>query len=552
MFNMNMDSIKSTCCHTCRRPLGVLLVCVLASGAAAAPSFRADKVYPNLGLRLRALGNSEPEPLAPCAVHTYTYTRGDESVKRDKFSPRELWYATQHVGQWRDEAGNLLILGRPNRLYPPFPDNVPHVLREEFDAAVADPATAFDPSSADSLTAWVKAFADCNPKPPEPLRLQAFNLTSAVFFPVAEPSLLVYAFRVKIRKPNGQAVPSDWFCAVVRIADGTSTAKVRKDFETQFLANVAAAPQASAAGAAGVQTKALLVDPKAKAAAIPDNPSRIAARKSVENMKDWWYAETPEYIFLSNIRSATGKNLVRELQVAMPTLRAAFAKVIPPFETSSDVSVVRIFEDQAAYKQYVGHDIEWSIGCWSPSRRELVILSQGRNSEQTMSIIRHEGFHQYLFYASDQIGNATWFNEGHAVFFESSKLDSKGRVEIGEDARVGHLLDNLDAATALLPRLIKDDRDAFYNCDKEQRQLNYTTAWALVYFLRKGAPAEKLTAYETILEIYRKTLAATHDADAATAAAFEGVDMAKFQHAFAEFWKKGRGSARRFDPLGGK
>jgi len=528
----------------------VFFVCAVR----AAPSFHADKNYPNLGLRIRVLGNSEPEPLPPCEVHTYTYTRGDESFKRDKFDPHELWYATQHAGQWRDEAGNQLILGRATRLYPPFPDNEPHVLREEFDAAMAQPSSAFDPNSPDSLTAWVKAFAACTPKTPEPLRLYAFNLANAVFFPVEEPSLLVYAFRVKTRKPTGQAVPSDWFCAVLRIADDTPKAKVRKDFESQFLMNVAAAAQTGAVAAAGVQPKALSVSPidKTKAVAIPEHPSRTAARKSVENMKDWWFAETPDYIFLSNIRSATGKNLVRELQAAMPALRAAFAKIVPPYKTESDVSVVRIFEDPTAYKQYVGQGMEWSTGCWVPMRRELVILSQGRNNNQTLSIIRHEGFHQYLFYASDMIENATWFNEGHAVFFESAKVDSKGKVEIPEDMRVGHLLENLDAATALIPKLIHADRDTFYGGSNEQRSLNYTTAWALVYFLRKGAPSEKLSAYASILDTYHKTLAATRDAEAASSAAFEGVDMPKFQHAFADFWKKGRGQARRYDPVAGK
>lgn len=526
---------------------------LFACAAQAAPSFRVDKDYPNLGLRLRVPGRSEPEPLPPNKVHTYTYTRGDETFKRDKFDPHELWYATQHAGQWRDEAGNLLILGKPTRLCPVFPDNEPHVLREEFDAAMASPSSAFDPDSPESLTAWVKSFAACTPKPVEPLRLQTFNLANAVFFPVDESSFLVYAFRVKTRKPTGQAVPSDWFCAVIRIADGTPKTKVRRDFESQFLINVTAA-QTGVGAAAGVQPKALSVSPadKAKAVPIPDHPSRTAARKSVENMKDWWFAETPEYIFLSNIRSATGKNLVRELQATLPALRAAFAKIVPPYKTESDVSVVRIFDDPAAYKQYVGRDIEWSTGCWAPMRRELVILSQGRNNDQTLSIIRHEGFHQYLFYASDMIENATWFNEGHAVFFESAKVDGRGRVDIPEDARVGHLLENLDTATALLPKLIHADRDAFYGGTNEQRSLNYTTAWALVYFLRKGVPTEKLAAYASILDTYRKTLASTRDAEAATAAAFNGIDMPSFQRAFAKFWKQGRGPARRYDPFAGK
>jgi hypothetical protein len=526
--------------------------------ASAAPSFRSDKNYPNLGLRIRVLGNSAPEPLAQYQTYTYTFTRGDETFKRDLFDPRELWYATQHAGQWRDEAGNVLTLGRPTHLLPVIPSEMKHVSREDFDKAIADPAMAFDPASAEALSAWVKAFAGCTPKAPEPLRTTAFNLVSAVFFPVEESATLVYAFRVKTRKPNGQTAPSDWFCAVIKIADGTLKSKVRKDFETQFLANVASVPQTGAMAAAGVQPKALNATPSAQggkepaAAAIPDHPSRTAARKSIANMKDWWFAETPEYIFLSDIRSATGKALVKELQATMPVLRGAFARLIPPFETATDVSVVRIYEEREAYKQYVGKGFEWSAGLWSPMRRELVILSQGKDREQTLNIIKHEGFHQYLFYACNMIENASWFNEGHACFFEAAEVDSKGRVELPENNRAEFLLRNLDAVARQLPKVLHVGHEAFYKGTDEQRNLNYTTAWSLIYFLRKGVPMENKAAYASVLDTYLKTLASTKDADAATTAAFEGVNMTRFQSDFTDFWKKGRSAARRFDPLAEK
>ena len=527
------------------------LVCT----ASAAPIFRADKNYPNLGLRIRVLGNSAPEPLAMYKTYTYTFTRGEETFKRDMFDPHELWYATQHAGQWRDEANNLLILGRPTQLFPSFPAEQKHVLREDFDKAMADPTMVFDPTNSEALVTWVKAFASCTPKTPEPLRIQSFSLATAIFFPVEESSTLVYAFRVKIRKITGQTAVSDWFCAVIKIADGTLKSRVRKDFEAQFLASVTALPQTGAVATAGVQPKALNIAPasgKTPAAVIPDHPSRTAARKSIANMKDWWYAETPEYIFLSNIRNTTGKSLVKELQAAMPALRGAFAKLIPPFETTADVSVVRICETEEEYKQYVGKSIEWSIGVWNPSQRELVILSQGKDKEKTMDIIKHEGFHQYLFYACNMIENATWFNEGHACFFETATVDSKGRVEIPENARVRHLLENLDTAARNIPKVIRLSHSDFYGKTEEQRSLNYTTSWALIYFLRKGAPSERLTAYASILDTYLKTLATTKDADAATTAAFDGVNMSKLQNDFTNFWKRGRVAAHRYDPLADK
>lgn len=523
--------------------------------AVAAPSFRADKNYPNLGLCVRVLGNSEPEPLPQCKQYTYTFTRGPESFTRDMFDPYELWYATQHAGQWRDKDGNTLIFGRATHLLPSFADK--HVQREDFDKAMLDPANAMDPSSTNALTAWVKAFADSAPLGVEPLRAQSINLAGAIFFPVKEPSLMVYAFRVKMRKPNGKTAPSDWFCALVKIADGTPKAKVRKDFETQLLANVAAMPQTGTGSTGGVQAKALTVGPAggraASAAAIPDHPSRIAARKSIANMKNWWYAETPDYIFLSDIRSAAGRKLVKDLQATMPVLRGAFAQIIPPFTNSTDVSVVRIYEEAEAYKQYVGKGAEWSVGIWSPMRRELVIQAQGKGKEDTLEIIKHEGFHQYLFYACGMIETSAWFNEGHACFFEVADVPRQGgRVEIPESPRMAYLLDHLDAASSLIPQLIHFGYDEFYKGTDQRRQLNYATSWGLIYFLRKGLHSEKYSAYAPVLGTYLATLASTQDAEKASAAAFAGVDMARFQADFSDFWKRGRNSARHSNPFAEK
>ncbi len=533
--------------------LPCLIALLWAACATAAPSFRSDKNYPNLGLRLRVLGNSQPEPLASCKTYTYTVTRNGESSKCDLFDPRELWYATQHAGQWRDADGNVMILGRATQQLPEVPRTAgEHVSREDFDRAAAAPETAFDPASADSLTRWIAAFAASPAGAPEPLRTLPFNLAAALFVPVEAPGTVLYAFRVKTRSANGQSAPSDWFVVQVNIADGTLKSKVRKDLETQFLANVAAVPQTGAgAAASGAQPKPLTATSGGlnAPARIPDHPSRTAARKSIANMRDWWFAETPDYIFLSNIRSATGKSLVRELQSSMPALRTAFTQLIPPFDTSTDVSVVRIFEDPEAYRQYVGKEIEWSVGVWASMRRELVILSQGRDQEKTLEIIRHEGFHQYLFYATAMLENAMWFNEGHACFFEAAEVDGRGRVSLPESARAAHLLDNLDAAASLIPTLLHAGRDAFYGGSDKQRHLNYTTAWALVYFLRKGAPAEKLSAYGGVIDTYLRTLAATRDCRAATTAAFEGVELARLQEDFTDFWKKGRNAARRYDPL---
>ena len=53
----------------------LLLASVVAIPVLSAPSFRADKNYPEIGLRMRVLGGSAPEPLPTHKTYTYTFKR---------------------------------------------------------------------------------------------------------------------------------------------------------------------------------------------------------------------------------------------------------------------------------------------------------------------------------------------------------------------------------------------------------------------------------------------------------------------------------------------
>jgi hypothetical protein len=522
-------------------------LCLAALSASAAPSFRgpADDL-PTLGLSLRTLGGAEPEPLPTAHVYSYTFTRGDETPRRDLYDPRELWYATQWKGQWRDKSGNRLTVGRATYMLPAVASSVQagHVSREAFDQALALPAAAFAPQQPSAPAAWAAAFAGRKLGEPQKLRT-GFNLSDALLLPSDAPDTLVFLFRPKNRP--------DWYAAVIAVADGTPAEKVRAAFEQDFLPSVRPITNSARIAANEAKNQTLRLAPGTVKRAVPDHPSRDAAKRSIAGMKEWWYAETPEYIFLSDLRSAEGKRLIKELQSELPALRQAYARLIPPFTAEMDVNVVRIFSEQPAYQQYVGDSFEWSSGVWTPMRRELVILGQSQERESLLSIIRHEGFHQYLFYATSMIPNALWFNEGHACFFENVDANTRGRIEIQEPARVEHLLRTLDAVADNIPAILKADHRAFYAGGNENlRQLNYTTAWALVYFLRKGAPAQRLTAYANVLPTYLKTLAETQDPQAATAAAFAGIDMKTLREDFGDCWKRGRNAARRHDPLAQK
>jgi len=525
-----------------------LVSCFLAISLEAAPTFRVDKEYPNLGLKCRVIGGGEPEPLAQPKVYTYTFTQGTEAVRKDLFDGRELWYGAQHAGQWCDEGGNTFIIGRVLQKLPVFnTGRMKHIPREEVTKALAEPSNQIDPEKNEDLLAWIKDFTGEVPQELEPLKVSGMGLAQASFVKMAsEKSPLVYLFRVKTRLPNGTATKSGWYAAILKIADKTPASKVRKDFEANFLPAVTAASRSTLYAGGSLQPKSTggLGKP-----ALPAHPSRDAAKKSIENSKGWWFAETAEYVFLSDIRSSTGKRIVTDLQKALPQFRAACEKMIPPAEAISEVSVVRIFEERADYQKYVGKEHEWSAGLWWPAQRELVICSQEKDFAKTMEIIRHEAFHQYLFYASGMKEHAVWFNEGHATFLEESKPLPTGKgLDIPESFRIKFTVEHLELTAQNLENVLNGSYQSFYSGSQDQRLLNYSTACALVYFLRKGVPTSKMTPYAKILETYQAAVLETGNGATATQKAFQDIDRAKFKADFIKFWKFGRGAARKYNP----
>jgi hypothetical protein len=314
--------------------LYLLSLALVAVSLQAAPTFRVDREYPNMGLKCRVIGGGEPEPLPQPKVYTYTFTQGTEAVRKDLFDPRELWYGAQHAGQWCDESGNTFIIGRVLQKLPVFnTGRMKHIPREDVAKALAEPANQVDPEKNDDLLAWIKDFTGESAQELEPLKVSGMGLAQASYVKMAsEKSPLVYLFRVKTRLPNGTAAKSAWYAAILKIADKTPPSKVRKDFEASFLPAVTAASRSTlfAGGSLQPKTTGGLGKP-----AIPPHPSRDAAKKSIENSKGWWFAETTEYVFLSDIRSSTGKRIVTDLQKALPQFRAACEKMIQPAESIS-------------------------------------------------------------------------------------------------------------------------------------------------------------------------------------------------------------------------
>ncbi len=525
----------------------IIALILLATGtnAFAAPSFGKAQNYPNIGVMLAPMERAKARPLPMPDAHAYLTHKPGALQREDRFEPYQLWYHNQCEGRWQNTEGSSLIIGRISRSLPIF--NEEYVSREEFNIVIADSDWQIDGKKPEQIHEWVASFAGVTVYEPERLNINSIALSAVYSYPSDATNTLIYAFHPR---RIGNARNFDWFCVVLQAVEVTEIDKLQLDFEAQWISKITQPTLFKRDK--GIEAEQLNTSRKGKKDFNqPHHPVRLAARKSIENYGDWWFAETDGYVILSDVNTDLGKSLVERVQKNMPILLDAYRKLLPPLTSTDDISLIRIFQFKSDYDAYVGEKLQWSSGLWMPRRRELA-LTQEFHTEEIMGTLRHESFHQYISYAWGMLTSSPWLNEGHACFFENAHIDSKGGISFSEDPkRLPILIDNLETAVAMIPNMLNMSYEDFYHGGGTAagRAFNYSLAWGLAYYLQKGAPRERNTPFKQILPAYAVALESSrsyHEADALT---FAEIDMKVFQSNFREFWLKRRASAMQYDPL---
>lgn len=204
----------------------------------------------------------------------------------------------------------------------------------------------------------------------------------------------------------------------------------------------------------------------------------------------------------------------------------------------SRCSVVRVCANREQYHQYGGPG--GSAGYWNWVSEELVIYDDkavgGRRN--TWAVLNHEAFHQYIFYFYGNISPHSWYNEGTGDFFSGYQLQANRFVLRKFDWRVRTIQENIRANRFVpLKELVRFTQSEYYGNNKYKFDggMNYAQGWSLIYFLRTGKGGARCwnNAWDSILDTYLETLAATSNLDQAVDAAFAGVDWTQLE----ECWK---------------
>lgn len=498
-----------------RRGIVVLVAAVAiafqAAVAASPMSLGGTISLPSVGLRFRGFRDMKPLPLPMPAIRAERNSDGAKLILN-----REYWLFRQTAGLWYND-GSAIQVGVV--LFPPL--SGPE-LKTESELA-AELKTPEQPLSAEQLKAWVGDFTQSGVKEVKPFPQALFGCQATVFEleATSEEERVAY-----LLSPNNDATRQVvFFFRIAREQAGDRADRVVRQAlgSVQFLK-----PR---------KETVPLAESRRKKGSPEFEASRARVIQSIRNLDDWWYVDTENYIFVSN---QTDRRAMSRLRLELENAREVFESYFPLRKPLQSVSVVRIFNKREQYLEYVGGDMEWSGGLWSPARRELVISPldrRVRDSVQKMimrQVAFHEGFHQYLFFATGEAQADMWYNEGTAQFFEGIEFRTGEGVVLLPQQSERALVELFEKDKVYdIGALVKMDREAFYG---ENRNVNYLLAQALIYYLWKGAPVAGKPEYAKIPLRYYDKLVETRDPAAANAAAWEGIDLPLLSKDLSRFW----------------
>lgn len=243
------------------------------------------------------------------------------------------------------------------------------------------------------------------------------------------------------------------------------------------------------------------------------NPEfRLERRRGL--VRGWKGIDTTNYLILHNSKDTA---LLAAIENDIEAIRSLYEELFPAVRPVEAVSVVRLCKDREEYLSYGG--AKQSAGYWNSVRQELVMYDnvggqQGSRlgNRDSLIVLYHEAFHQYIHYAVGELPPHSWFNEGFGDYFSGAVIykNSQRVKKIGSNPwRLGTIQKAIaDAKQVPLVDLIQAEQSEYYQPDKAR--LYYAEGWSLIYFLNNAPVVRKNEAWQQILPVYFETLKAVY------------------------------------------
>lgn len=241
---------------------------------------------------------------------------------------------------------------------------------------------------------------------------------------------------------------------------------------------------------------------------------------------------TAHYLVRSDLPAAKCRAYAEHLEAVRPHYQEALGRAAPE---GAKPAIVLLFDSQEGYHSYMdftaGDRQENSLGAYSPWYGQLALFEDAE-AEETLRVLAHEGFHQYLHRLIPHA--PIWFEEGMAEYVAAC------RVENGKVVRSGGILEdrlgNLKAALKYgwVPRPFREimvETPAEF-CGKAA-PLRYAQAWSMIHFFMQAEGGR----WRPKLAEYMDRLAAGEGAREAMVSVFGKGDLKELEEA----WMKHHG-----------
>lgn len=193
----------------------------------------------------------------------------------------------------------------------------------------------------------------------------------------------------------------------------------------------------------------------------------------------WAAIDTENYLIVYN--KEVKRSLIKKVAKHIEAIREqVFMPMFPPTKEIKAISVVRVCKDRSEYHKYGGPG--GSAGYWSRGDEELVFYQDKSNKKDSLRVLYHEAFHQYIHYAVGDVAPHSWFNEGHGDYYAGHNYRSgKFKADVFR-WRTG-IIANAIAQKSYVPleQFLKYTQGQYY----ARAGLCYAQGWSFVYFLRE-------------------------------------------------------------------
>jgi hypothetical protein len=212
----------------------------------------------------------------------------------------------------------------------------------------------------------------------------------------------------------------------------------------------------------------------------------------------WAYLQTKNYLVVYD--KVVKPDRVKLIAVQIEAIRKDVYEVMfPPDRPVTAISVVRVCKDKEQYTQYGGNP--QSAGYWYSVAQELVFYEDTSAKKDSLRVLNHEAFHQFIFYSVGSISPHDWFNEGHGDYFSGHDYNKSGKFVAKPFAWRQGLIKGAMGAKKYIPlkTFVKYSHAEYYGPLIGQ---NYAQGWSLIWFLRGTRNPE----WKGMLEKYFNTL----------------------------------------------